>query len=262
MNTSSLTEARFEFLKNSRLLSPATRETILNFFEEELGYPAPPSLYGELEDLPIDAKPVGPLPNFQKRGKPVKIALCLGHARPNDRGARAVTGDYEESYNLEIINGVSKLLKKRGHTVLVFDRYVGSSYGRAMRWIAERLKKEKVDMGFEFHFNAASPDAEGFETLFWHKSQKGVIAAKAIQETHAKNFGWQKNRRVEPLGDQAHERGVLFTSLTHCPSGILEPFFGSNKRETEFFMSLRGKSELIASNAEGIDEAARRLFQS
>jgi len=46
-------------------------------------------------------------------------------------------------------------------------------------------------------------------------------------------------------------RGALFTSLTSMPTAILEPFFGSNKKETELFSKNIG--ELVDAYADAIE---------
>ena len=128
-----------------------------------------------------------------------------------------------------------------------------------MRWVAARLLALDVDFAVELHFNAATPSAEGFEYLFWHKSKVSRVAAQAMQDAHAEEWEWMKNRDVEPLGDEAHERGVLFVSLTHCPALILEPFFGSSQREVAAYMADDG-AELVATWTRGISEAADALI--
>ena len=180
------------------------------------------------------------------------MGLCLGHARANDKGAVALNGVSEEEYNTEILTRVAEGLAARGVELVTFFNYQGLSYGSAMRWIAQRLREEKVTLAIEFHFNAANPSVRGFEYLHWHKSTRGVKAAVRLQEMHRAAFPWQYDRGVEPLGDQAHERGVLFTSLTHCPAVLAEPFFGTNQKDMEYFFSSEGRSALVAHYVRGI----------
>ena len=262
----SLTSARFQLFKNWPAPSPE-RASVLSLLEKEIGYPAPAGLYGKQTALdlaaigvPANATPIAPLPKPKKGRTGFKIALCIGHARSGDRGASSTSGIYEEDfYSGPFVESLKAKLEAQGFEVVVIDAYQGSGYGSAMRWVAARLLALGVDFAVELHFNAASPSAEGFEYLFWHKSKVSRVAAQAMQDVHAEEWEWMKNRQVEPLGDEAHERGVLFVSLTHCPALILEPFFGSSQREVAAYMADEG-GELVGTWTRGISSAADALI--
>lgn len=234
---SSLTSTRYELLTSPPDMSGPAYKDVLRLLDEAIGYPAPASLYAQTADIPFKASPIAPLPPKKGQAKDVTIGVCLGHARKGDMGARAVNGVYEEQLYEVVIPPVVEKLRADGYKVIVYDNYEGSSYGSAMRWIARKLKEDEVDFAVELHFNAASPSAKGFEFLHWHRSKVGVKAAQDMQDTQAGLTPWQANRGAEPLGDQAHERGVLFTSLPHCPSVIAEYFFGSNSQEVSKYMN-------------------------
>lgn len=251
MNQTELTSARFSLLKEWNKPSEA-RTIALELFKEKIGYDAPAWLYGDLTSIPAQGTPIAPLPSIPD-DKRLLIALCVGHSRSGDSGAVALNGVSEHSfYSGEYVEELAAILRLAGFDVVIIDEYEGSSYGSAMAWLAAELKTLGVDFAVELHFNSASETAEGFEFMHWHLSKKGVIAAVAMQNKFAELAPDNKNRNVEPLGDEAHERGVLFASLTHCPAVIAEPHFGSFAKEVLQFMS----------NAEAIREHRRILGAS
>ena len=259
---SKLTSARYELLTSKKnCFSLPAFEVVIQALDDAIGYSAPEALYSDLGGIPKNPRPIASLPAVKSSRKGFKIALCAGHSRPGDSGAASVTGVSEHHfYSQYIIDGVAADLRSLGYEVYIFDRYEGNSYGRAMKWLAKKLKSLEIDLAYEFHFNSASPKASGFETLFWHKSKVSDKVAEAMQVTQAAHYPEMYDRGVEPLGDQAHERGTLFCSLPHCSSVILEPFFGSNKLEVATYMSRNGRAKIISMLTEGIDAGALTLI--
>ena len=236
-------------------ISAASRDLLISFLDEKIGYPAK----AVIVEPGTPTKPIAPLPDLTGKAK---IALCVGHARANDAGAFAYNGIAEESYNDHQVIVIKKKLEALGYRVEVISFYQGSNYSQAMVWLAKHLRDNGFTHAFEFHFNSAGPTAKGFEFLYWHLSVKGKIMAKIFQQLFAETFLDKFNRGVEALGDEAHERGVLFTSITHCPAIICEPFFGSNKADAESFMTEEGREKLATFYASAIDKSVKALAQA
>lgn len=252
-NLTALTTARWELLnKASSVLSTESMSLLSELLTAEIGFPSPDNKLGP--NVPI--APIAPLPDLKGDAK---VALCVGHARSNDAGAIAFNGIYEEPFNNDIVKRVQAELASRGIQAEIINYYPGSGYGQAMKWLAKHLLDNGFTHAFEFHFNSATPSAHGYEYLHWHKSKKGVIMANVFQRLHGETFLDKTSRGVEPLGDEAHERGVLFCSITHCPAIILEPFFGSNKEDAESYMSDDGKAKLSNFYANAIHESIIEL---
>ena len=263
-NTSALTSARYELLTATDVgVSLPTELTLIEALDAAIGYKAPAWLYSDTSDIPEIPVPVGPLPAGKLSREGFKVALCAGHSRAGDSGAVAINGLSEHGfYSPVILSRVASDLRALGYEVIVIDSYAGSSYGSAMRWLAAELKHLDVDLAYEFHFNAASPKASGFEALYWHKTKVSDKVARAMQSTQSRDYSEMVDRGVEPLGDQAHERGTLFCSLPHCPSVILEPFFGTNAREVSEYMSDGGQDRFVNMLSSGIDAGALTLIAS
>lgn len=177
-----------------------------------------------------------------------RIALAIGHSRSGDSGAVNTDGVTEHKFNSKIARLTGDILSKLGHTVRVIGHYEGSGYSAAMSWLAKEIKAFKADVAVELHFNSAGPYAEGHEWLCWHRSSNGYRLASSFDAIFSKQFPELKRRGVKLVDSEA--RGSLFLRMTHCPAAILEPYFGSNQDETEFFSN--NESELAQVYADAI----------
>lgn len=178
------------------------------------------------------------------------IGICIGHSRSGDKGAVNTDGVSEHTFNSEVGHLTANLLRKEGYAVHVIDKYSGGSYSGAIRWIADYLKKVGATLAVELHFNSAGPYAEGHEWLHWHRSVKGQKLASSFNQAFKESFPEAKVRGVKPADKE--DRGSLFLRLTRCPAIILEPFFGSNKKETEFYT--QNKSVLASTYAKALTD--------
>jgi len=186
------------------------------------------------------------------------IALCVGHSRKGDSGASSLTGASEWTYNQKVTEYLRMDLERRGINCVVFTHYDGTGYGGAMTWLAAQLELLKVDFAVELHFNCADNAlAKGYEFLYWINSRKSKIIADTFGETFKKNYPDLLNRGNKGLTKD--DRGALFVRLPSMPSVILEPFFGSNKREWDIFGNEVGQRSLAGSYGEAIELACGSL---
>lgn len=174
------------------------------------------------------------------------VAICVGHSRPNDKGATSVNGTSEWDYNEVVSELTGRILRSAGIKVSIFDLYQGDSYGTAMQWLSQRLNEliPVADCAIELHFNSAdSRGAEGFEYIHWHTSSEGKRLAECMLQTQAQMSPTQKNRgRKEANYDS---RGGSFLVKPSCPCVLTEPFFGSSDKEWAMFGTEQGQ-ELLA----------------
>ena len=162
-----------------------------------------------------------------------RFALCIGHSRRGDRGAINTKGISEHVFNLPLAERVCELLEERKHECTIFSSYDADDYVSAMAWVAKAVGAWRADAALEFHFNSASPSAEGYEYLFWGSSQRSEKLAQCFALTHKKAFPQSKFRGIKPCDSLS--RGAGFLRKTPCPAVILEPFFGSNPKETDTY---------------------------
>lgn len=178
------------------------------------------------------------------------IGVCIGHSRSGDSGAVNTNGVSEHTFNKEVGHAAADILRKKGHTVHVVDKYNGGSYSSAICWLSDHLAKLGVTVAVELHFNSAGPFAEGHEWLHWFRSTKGQRLASCFNESFKQAFPDAKVRGVKPADKE--DRGSLFLRVTRCPAIILEPFFGSNKKETELYTN--NKQKLAAVYADALED--------
>lgn len=170
------------------------------------------------------------------------FALCVGHSRVGDRGAINTRGVSEHAFNAPLAERVAELLRESGHKAHVIKSYDAVDYGTAMRWVANKVGRLRADAAVEFHFNSAGPSAEGYEYLFWGSSKRSEKLATCFLQAHRASYPRAVNRGI--LARNAKHNGAGFLRRTPCPAVILEPFFGSNAKETEIYSDSR---ELLAS---------------
>jgi N-acetylmuramoyl-L-alanine amidase len=161
------------------------------------------------------------------------IGICIGHSRSGDEGAVNTDGVSEHTFNSEVGHLTAELLRGKGHTVHVIDGYSGSSYSGAIHWVSDHLAKLGTTVAVELHFNSALPHVEGHEWIHWHRSAKGQLLASCFNQIFKEAFPEAKIRGIKPA--YKNDRGSLFLRVTRCPAIILEPFFGSSKKETELY---------------------------
>lgn len=160
------------------------------------------------------------------------VALCVGHSREGDNGAEAVDGTSEWQFNADLAVRIQRHLKMHGIRSFIVDKYEGSGYGAAMRWVAAHVEKQHASCAVELHYNAATGTAQGHEWLYWSTSKRGKVLAEKLRAEFAADFPDQRDRGIKAKA--SGDRGAEFLRLTHCPAVIAEPFFGDNPQEWQF----------------------------
>ena len=159
-----------------------------------------------------------------------KVAICIGHSRIGDKGARSVGGISEWIYNSEVATLLAKQLKQRGIASAIIDDYPCESYSGAMSWLSKEVDKINADVAIELHFNSfSSSSAEGYEYLYYAHSAEGKRLALCLQKAHQSKSTAQKNRGAKPI--ERKDRGGHFVTMVKPPAVICEPFFGSSPKE-------------------------------
>jgi N-acetylmuramoyl-L-alanine amidase len=164
------------------------------------------------------------------------IAICIGHSRKikgrYDGGAYSPWLDItERNFNLQVASHLSKHLAQNGIPSQVINDYAGSGYGSAMQDAADQIKAMHASVAIELHFNSAFSGASGHEWLYWCSSAKGKALAQAFSAQFGKDHPDIKARGAKAI--TAQDRGGAFLRCTHCPSVILEPFFGSSQSDCQ-----------------------------
>lgn len=189
---------------------------------------------GDIPTPPVDptVDPPAPLAGNGKR-----VAVCIGHSRSGDAGVAAVDGTSEWNFNAPIGAQLVRMLNDAGCVAKLFDSYDGSSYAASMSWLAGQIQAFGADIAIELHFNSFNGSAQGYEYLHWHTSSNGGRLAMAFLKEHKARHPSRVSRGIKARdGD---DRGALFLNKTHCPAIILEPFFGDNATEWNYYKDLQ-----------------------
>lgn len=202
--------------------------------------------------LRIDSERVldGPLGEPRKQ----RLVLAVGHSRANDKGAVSWDGTYTEwAYNRTLAHFINLYLDE-SIDVTIIDKYKGDSYTEAMANLKLGVDPLGADLVVELHFNAyKSQEANGYEALYWHTSKHGKQAADAFINSMSSAFPNNLNRGPKAIKDNS-ERGARFLRMLKAPCVILEPFFGTNKKEWTMFQESYGKQQLGKAIATSINK--------
>lgn len=169
----------------------------------------------------------------------MKTAICIGHNSKNKGAFSLYLNQNEYDYNTRIANLVSKQLP---NTIEVFNRYQDTGYNKEIENLSKRVNRSKFDLVMELHFNAAIPQANGCEALYFHKSKLGKQYAESFCNAVNKEYK-TVNRGSKPLFSDVN-RGFGFVQKINTPAIILEPFFGSNL-EAQLFINAQRYADTI-----------------
>jgi N-acetylmuramoyl-L-alanine amidase len=196
----------------------------------------------------------------------MKIGICIGHSRRAatssgyDGGAVSVNNTSEKEYNTLLAKEIERILVENFIDCKVYDDYKYDTYSKAMDYIASKLKEDNVTLAMELHFNSSEGEAKGREMLYWHSSKEGKSVSSRILDEIGVLFPKSNNRGLKPVKSSG-DRGGQFLVKTHCPSVIVEPFFGSSEEDWKMFYSKESIESLalaIAKGATGKDISASK----
>ena len=121
------------------------------------------------------------------------------------------------------------------YEVNVAIRNYKQSYTKEMKEVVFDINNSPVpyDYVFELHFNGVSDKSvNGAECLVFHKSSSHEIAKRFLNKLHSE-FGI-KNRGLKYVKSSS-ERGGYGICKSKAPYILLEPFFGTNEKDSEKF---------------------------
>ena len=124
------------------------------------------------------------------------------------------------------------------------DENIGG-YTTRIKNTANKLNKLHFDLVIELHFNAATPQANGCETLYYFNSAKGRQFAKLFSETVNNLTGIKlRNNGLKALVNKK-DRGFASVFYPKAPTILIEPFFGSNESDCEKIKNARNMALII-----------------
>lgn len=157
----------------------------------------------------------------------MKIAVVIGHNKKNK-------GAYSRYFKMREFDFFSKVVNYLNNVdVYTYDSTI-RSYTKRIRTLATELNYKNYDLVIELHFNSFIDEAaNGCETLYFFKSKNGKYYANLFSETLNDYTGIKlRNGGLKALANK-RDRGFASVYYPAAPAILIEPFFGSNKRDCD-----------------------------
>jgi N-acetylmuramoyl-L-alanine amidase len=157
----------------------------------------------------------------------MKVAFVIGHHNK----AKGAFSPYFKLSEWDFYNLVASNIQT-DVSVFIHNSEI-KGYTKRVKRTAEQINKHNFDLVIEAHFNSAMPSANGVETLYFFKSQKGKEYAKLFSEVVNQHTGIKmRNNGLKALINRK-DRGFASVYYTMAPTILIEPFFGSNKEDCQ-----------------------------
>ncbi len=160
------------------------------------------------------------------------IAIVIGHTQKSKGTCSTHNVPCEWDFNSKVVGFLKDVAD-----IYTYDGYT-SGYTTMVKKNAVKLNKNNYKLVIELHYNAAAPEANGCETLYYFKNKQGKYLAEQSSLLISSDFG-VKNRGVKALINEK-DRGFAAVFYPNATTILLEPFFGSNKNDSDRF---RGKEK-------------------
>lgn len=156
-----------------------------------------------------------------------EIAIVIGHNNKSKGACSPFNIPCEWDFNNKVATYLTDIAD-----IYYYDSY-SSGYTTMIKRNAAKINKKNYKLVIELHYNAASPEANGCETLYYFNSKKGKELATKASELISSKFN-VKNRGIRALVN-SKDRGFAAVYYPKPPVILLEPFFGSNKNDSDKF---------------------------
>jgi len=172
--------------------------------------------------------------------KMIKVFIDPGHGG-EDSGAIGPTGVEEKDLNMEMMDLLRLCCLRKGMDVLC-SRY--GDFNVSERASTQAANAWGADVYTALHCNGFYfPEANGFEVLYWHSSDRAKNLAEFLCASLSSNFPLNSNRGTKARNPG--DRGAMVLSATKMPAIIVEPGFVTNPAE-EKWLSGFGTQATIA----------------
>jgi N-acetylmuramoyl-L-alanine amidase len=173
----------------------------------------------------------------------MKIALVVGHKA---NAAGACNKNYnicEFPFNDKLVQDLKARVNNKHDIEIVYrDTYNG---------LPAKINALSPKFIVSFHCNAFNTKASGTETLYYHKSSKGVQIAEIFQKNMIAALGL-KDRGIKPK--TAEDRGGYLLRYTNAPAVLIEPFFIDN--DTDYQTVMNNYESFLQALEKSLDEAS------
>jgi N-acetylmuramoyl-L-alanine amidase len=164
-------------------------------------------------------------------GPKLKLAIVVGHTSTAPGAyAKAPIDSHEFPYNSVIAQKMEELADSYDINCTVIFRQKGLSYKQQIQKAYKEVDTFGSDLSVELHFNSAeNSSAKGTETLSSGTTRSLEFARAAQDEVHELVNRSDRGVKIR----KKSERGGLSLHSGQAPAILVEPFFGSNKKDCQ-----------------------------
>jgi N-acetylmuramoyl-L-alanine amidase len=181
----------------------------------------------------------------QKKDLSIKnllIGIDAGHGGSNF-GAKGIAGSYEKEFTLLIANEVTKLLQKKGASVITTRQNdIDFENTARLKYFTNKLP----DIAISIHLNSAADPikVKGTSTYYKHHAMKGLSLAiyKRMTETGLKPWGNIGNFNF------------YLNSVTEFPTALVETLFISHPEDEEKIHDPSFRTQIAEKIIQGIED--------
>jgi N-acetylmuramoyl-L-alanine amidase len=155
----------------------------------------------------------------------MEIAIVVGHTKLRQGACSPHDIQCEWAFNKALAEELSDIAD-----IYYYDSY-NLGYKSMVKRNAVKMNKQDYKLVIELHYNAASPSANGCEALYYFRNKKTKKLAEEFCRMYVAAIGG-KNRGAKALVSK-RDRGFWAVFYPTAPTIILEPFFGTNKKDVE-----------------------------
>jgi N-acetylmuramoyl-L-alanine amidase len=173
----------------------------------------------------------------------MKVAIVVGHHAKAKGAYSEFLKDSEFDFYNKVVDWYKRCLNGSGD-IYLHDENIGG-YITRIKNTARKLNTKNYDLVIELHFNAATPQANGCETLYYFQSKKGrEYAFKFSQIVHEQTGIKVRNNGLKALTHKG-DRGFASVFYPSAPTILIEPFFGSNKKDCELIRDYKYMARIL-----------------
>ena len=168
-----------------------------------------------------------------------KCALVIGHKKTSQGASNNKTGLTEFVFNDALAQDIESA---------VSGVEIQRVYRRTYSSLPDDINELNPDFIVSLHCNAYNKKATGTEVLYYHRSAKGKLMAKKLNE-HLVDALELKDRGIK--SKTSEDRGGFLLKNTMAPCVIAEPFFIDNN--DDLAVAQKKRKKLIKAYASGIE---------
>ncbi len=177
-----------------------------------------------------------------------RCALIIGHRKKSPGAVNLMTGMNEFLFN----DALARDIKKQSTAV-----DIQIVHRKTYRQLPDDINSLEPDFSISLHANAYDCCTSGTETLFYHKSHIGRMAAQVLQQ-HLVSALELPDRGIKPKSSE--ERGGYLLRYTDMPCLIAEPFFIDHTPDLK--RALARREELIQAYVNAIEVIAESIQET